>query len=550
MIELSHVTYTYPDQATPALADFSAAIRPGEFVLVVGPSGSGKSTFLRCFNGLVPHFYGGRWAGRADILGRDPVALAPRGMADLVGFVFQDPEAQFVVDTVEDELAFAMENFALPPATMRKRVEEVLDQMTIAHLRDRRIGTLSGGEKQRVAIAAVLALQPEILVLDEPTSQLDPQAAEEVLVALRHLNEDLGLTVVLSEHRLERVVQYADRVIYMPALGQPPILDEPRAVMAALPLVPPLIELGRKLNWQPLPLTIKEGRVFARGLGKRIGESANQQINESTNQQVGKSANQQITKAPVISAKGIQYAYDGHAALRGVSFEAAAGEFVALMGRNGSGKSTLLKQVVGLLKPDQGQVIVSGLDTRRAALDDVIRTVGYVPQHPGALLFQETLADELAFTRRSHRMPPDPEGDRALLARLGLEGLGGRNPRDLSGGEQQRAALAAILVADPTIILLDEPTRGLDYEQKHRLAGLLREMKREGRTIIMATHDVELAAACADRVVLMAEGQIVVDGPARDVMSDSLVFSSQINKLFRDPRFLVVEDVLDALGER
>ena len=180
----------------------------------------------------------------------------------------------------------------------------------------------------------------------------------------------------------------------------------------------------------------------------------------------------------------------------------------------------------------------------------MIRTVGYVPQHPGALLFQETLADELAFTRRSHRMPPDPEGDLALLARLGLEGLGGRNPRDLSGGEQQRAALAAILVADPTIILLDEPTRGLDYEQKHRLAGLLREMKREGRTIIMATHDVELAAACADRVVLMAEGQIVVDGPARNVMSDSLVFSSQINKLFRDPRFLVVEDVLDALGER
>jgi energy-coupling factor transport system ATP-binding protein len=542
LIELSHVTYTYPDQGAPALADFSVAIRPGEFVLVVGPSGSGKSTFLRCLNGLVPHFYGGRWAGRADILGRDPVALAPRGMADLVGFVFQDPEAQFVVDTVEDELAFAMENFALTPATMRKRVEEVLDQMTIAHLRDRRISTLSGGEKQRVAIAAVLALQPELLVLDEPTSQLDPQAAEEVLVALRHLNEDLGLTVILSEHRLERVVQYADRVIFLSALGQPPILDEPRAVMAALPLVPPLIDLGRRLGWQPLPLTIKEGRVQARRLAERMGEWANERTSEW--------ANGRSTKDSVVVVKGVQYAYDGHAALRGVGLEAAPGEFVALMGRNGSGKSTLLKQIVGLLKPDQGQVIVSGLDTRRAALDDVIRTVGYVPQHPGALLFQETLAAELAFTRRSHRLPPDPAGDRALLARLGLETLADRNPRDLSGGEQQRAALAAILVADPRIILLDEPTRGLDYEQKHRLAGLLLEMKREGRTILMATHDVELAAACADRVVLMAEGQIVVDGPARQVMSDSLVFSSQINKLFRDPRFLVVEDVLDALGER
>jgi energy-coupling factor transport system ATP-binding protein len=540
LIELSHVTYTYPDQAGPALADFSVAIRPGEFVLVVGPSGSGKSTFLRCLNGLVPHFYGGRWAGRANILGRDPVALAPRGMADLVGFVFQDPEAQFVVDTVEDELAFALENFALAPATMRKRVEEVLDQMTIAHLRDRRVGTLSGGEKQRVAIAAVLALQPEVLVLDEPTSQLDPQAAEEVLIALRHLNEDLGLTIILSEHRLERVVQYADRVLYLPGLGQPPLLADPRTVMAALPLVPPLIELGRRLGWQPLPLTIKEGRAQARGLGEQIGKSANRQINKSADQQVGKPAS-------VISVRSVHYAYEGHAALRGVSLEAAPGEFVALMGRNGSGKSTLLKHLVGLQKPDQGQVFITTLDTRRAALEEIIRTVGYVPQHPAALLFQESVTDELAFTRRSHRLPADPAADRRLLERLGLGAVAGRNPRDLSGGEQQRAALAAILVAGPQIILLDEPTRGLDYEQKHRLAALLQELKREGRTIIMATHDVELAAACADRVVLMAEGQIVVDGPARQVMSDSQVFSSQINKLFRDPRFLVVEDVLQVL---
>ncbi|MDQ1301539.1 MAG: energy-coupling factor transport system ATP-binding protein [Chloroflexota bacterium] len=540
MIELSHVTYTYPDQAGPALADFSVAIRPGEFVLVVGPSGAGKSTFLRCLNGLVPHFYGGRWAGRVNVLGRDPVALAPRGMADLVGFVFQDPEAQFVVDTVEDELAFAMENFALAPATMRKRVEEALDQMTIAHLRDRRVGTLSGGEKQRVAIAAVLALQPEILALDEPTSQLDPQAAEEVLIALRHLNEDLGLTIILSEHRLERVVQYADRVLYLPGLGQPPLLADPRTVMAALPLVPPLIELGRRLGWQPLPLTIKEGRAQARLLGEQIGKSANQRINEWVNQRINESA-------PVVSARGVHYAYDGHAALRGVSLEATPGEFVALMGRNGSGKSTLLKQLVGLQKPDQGQVFIIGLDTRRAALEEIIRTVGYVPQHPGALLFQESVTDELAFTRRSHRLPADAAADRQLLERLGLGAVAGRNPRDLSGGEQQRAALAAILVAGPQLILLDEPTRGLDYEQKHRLAALLTELKREGRTIIMATHDVELAAACADRVVLMAEGQIVVDGPARQVMSDSQVFSSQINKLFRDPRFLVVEDVLQVL---
>jgi energy-coupling factor transport system ATP-binding protein len=550
LIQLTHVTYTYPNQASPALADFSAAIPPGEFVLVVGPSGSGKSTFLRSLNGLVPHFYGGRWAGRADVFGRDPVALAPRGMADLVGFVFQDPEAQFVVDTVEDELAFAMENFALAPATMRKRVEEVLDQMGIAHLRSRRISTLSGGEKQRVALASVLALQPEVLVLDEPTSQLDPQAAEEVLVALRHLNEDLGLTIVLSEHRLERVIQYADRVLYLPALGVPPMLANPRTVAAQLPLVPPLIELGRTLGWQPLPLTIKEGRAFARGLANQLTGHGDTVTRRHGDAFASDSLRVPLSPRPlVVDIRNLHFAYDGRAALRGVNFQVNAGEFVVLMGRNGSGKSTLLKQIVGLLKPGEGQVTVAGLDTRKAELDDIIKTVGYVPQHPGALLFGDTLAAELAFTRRGHGLPPDPAADRALLERLGLGGLADRNPRDLSGGEQQRAALASILAANPNMILLDEPTRGLDYAQKRNLTDLLLGLKREGQTILMATHDVELAAACADRAVLMAEGQIIVDGPARQVMSDSQVFSSQINKLFRDPRYLVVEDVVRAVGE-
>jgi energy-coupling factor transport system ATP-binding protein len=249
-----------------------------------------------------------------------------------------------------------------------------------------------------------------------------------------------------------------------------------------------------------------------------------------------------------VSVRDLQYAYSGRPALRGVSLDVPGGELVALMGRNGSGKSTLLKHLVGLLKPENGQVVVTGLDTRSATPEAIVQQVGYVPQHPGALLFQETLADELAFTRRSHRLPADTAGDLALLERLGLAPDARRDPRDLSGGEQQRAALAAILVAGPQVLLLDEPTRGLDYAQKRTLADLLLELKREGRSIIMATHDVELAAACADRVILLAEGEVIVDGPARSVMSDSQVFASQINKLFRDPRFLTVEDALRELG--
>jgi len=536
LIRLDHITYAYPDQKLPTLADFSAVIEPGEFVLVVGPSGSGKSTLLRSLNGLVPHFYGGTWAGRAEVFGRDPLSCAPRGMADLVGFVFQDPEAQFVVDTVEDELVFAMENFGVPVGTMRKRLEEVLDQMAIAHLRGRRIATLSGGEKQRVAIASVLALQPELLVLDEPTSQLDPQAAEEVLVALRHLNEDLGLTIILSEHRLERVLQYADRVLYLPASGEPALLGDPRVIAAQLPWSPPLLDLGRRLAWDPLPLTIKEGRARARDLATRLRAAP----------QPAATPPRGPESPPLASVRGLHYSYGGRPALRGVSLDVRPGEFVALMGRNGSGKSTLLRQIVGLLKPDQGQIIVQGLDTRNAALGDIIRGVGYVPQDPGALLFNDTVVAELAFTRRGHALIADPAADDRLLSRLGLADEAGRDPRDLSVGQRQRVALAAILVASPQLILLDEPTRGLDYEQKHELAALLLELKREGRAVVMATHDVELVAACADRVALLAEGQIVVDGPAREVMSDSQVFASQINKLFRDPRYLVVDDVLAA----
>ena len=558
MISFERVTYHYPQPAgsqpmAPALHDLSVQIEEGEFVLVVGPSGAGKSTFLRCLNGLVPHFYGGKLSGQVRVAGRDPVALGPQGMAHTAGMVFQDPESQFVADQVEDELVFGMENQALPPALMRKRVEEVLDQLTIAHLRGRRINTLSGGEKQRVAIAAVLTMNPEVLILDEPTSQLDPQSAEEVLVAIRRLNEDLGLTIILAEHRLERVVQFVDRVLYLPGGHGPALLDEPRAVMAAISINPPLVALGKAKGWRPLPLTVKQARRFVprdqRSLAverSAAAESATLATGHApaTDQPAGGG-----TRLAVVDQAS--FSYDGREALRAVSLELRSGEIVALMGRNGSGKSTLLKLLAGLHKPSRGSVRLvpagqGGIDTRSAALDEIVRVVGYVPQNPGALLFKDTVLEELAFTRQGHKLPADPAADRALLARLGLAGQAERYPRDLSSGQRQRAALAAILVAEPQVLLLDEPTRGLDYEQKEALAAILLELRRQGRAILLATHDVELVARSADRVVLLGEGQVVVDGPTRQVMTGSLVFASQVNKLYRDPRYLVVEDALDA----
>ena len=261
IISIENLTYTYPDAEQPALRDFSLRVEEEEFLLVTGVSGAGKSTLLRLLNGLVPHFHGGEVSGNVRVAGRDPVEVGPGEMSDTVGLVFQDPEAQFVAEVVEDELAFAMENAGLPLATMRKRVEESLHALGIEHLRGRRANTLSGGERQRVAIAAVLTLQPRVLVLDEPTSQLDPQSAEEVLDSLVKLNKDLGLTIVLSEHRLERVVQHADRILYM-APGGESLIGEAREILSQIPLSPPLVQVGKLLGWEPLPLTIKEARRF------------------------------------------------------------------------------------------------------------------------------------------------------------------------------------------------------------------------------------------------------------------------------------------------
>ena len=555
MIELAHVSYAYPGAAQPTLVDLSLTIAAGEFIVVYGPSGAGKSTFLRLLNGLVPHFYGGTFGGDVRLWGRSTRDHQPRDLADVVGFVFQNPEAQFVVDVVEDELVFGMENLGLAPRLMRRRVEEVLDQLGIADLRRRRVSTLSGGEQQRVAIAAVLAAQPRALVLDEPTSQLDPHAAEEVLTALQKLNDDLGLTIVLCEHRLERVAQYADRMLYFPAGNQSadmPQYGPPRAVLAQTALAPPLVQLGKQLGWQPLPLTIKEGRRLVATEPTRW--PTHSQALPATSHQPPATSHQ----PPAIELRGLHVGYGAHEALYDLSLTAAQGEVLALMGRNGSGKTTLLKLLIGLVRPQRGHVRVLGHDVTQMDVADIGAFVGYVPQDPRTLLFHDTLREELAFTLRNRGAQTqssklkiqnskfgngDSDAIAETLALLGLAQHAERYPRDLSGGEAQRAALAAVLVGEPPLLLLDEPTRGLDYGAKERLAHVLRKLAAGGRTIVIATHDVEMVAGCADRVALLGDGELVVEGPVREILSDSLIFSPQIAKLFPHSGWLTVADV-------
>jgi len=542
VIAVRRLTYTYPQRTSPALREVTWDVADGEFVLLAGPSGSGKSTLLRCLNGLVPHFSGGVLVGGVSVAGIDAVRAGPRVLSRQVGFVAQDPEAQAVLDRVEGEIAFALENAAVPPDEMRLRVEEVLDLLDLTPLRDRRLHTLSGGERQRLAIAAALALRPRVLVLDEPTSQLDPQSAEDVLRALVRLNDDLGLTIVLAEHRLERIARYADRLTYLEA-GQV-VADGPvRAVLPRLPVAPPLLQLAQALNWQPTPLTVKEARPFATALadGAAAADQADVPPSAPT-----------VTLAPpaapsLLAVSDLRFSYNGHQTLKDISFSIAPGEAVAMVGRNGSGKSTLLKCIVGVLRGQSGEVRVNGRPTRGRDVADICREVGYLPQNPDDLLFADTVADEVRATLRNHGLSLPPGEVAAQLARLGLDALAGVYPRDLSVGQRQRVALAAVTATRPRLLLLDEPTRGLDRQAKEALVALWRGWLAEGAALLLVTHDVEMAATIATRTIMLSQGEVIAAGPTRDVLAGSPQFAPQMARLFPGRGWLTVQDVLGAL---
>jgi len=543
LISFKRLTYTYPEATIPALRGVNLDLDEGIFALVMGPSGAGKSTLLRCINGLVPHFSGGALEGTITVNGLDPVQATPQVLSRHVGFVFQDPEAQFVVDRVEDEIAFALENAALPPQEMRVRVEEALDLLDLAPLRNRRLDTLSGGERQRVAIAAALALRPRILVLDEPTSQLDPKSAEDVLHALVRLNSDLGLTIVLVEHRLERVLPFVDHLIYLSGSGSVTAAGPPGQVLRHLDLLPPLVSLGKALGWDPLPLTVKEGRRFSREWANRLDLLGGEPMSQSTNGQTKPPAHE-----PYLQARDLTVGYNGQPVLRGVDLDVWPGEIVALMGRNGSGKTTLLKSVVGLLQAQQGWLKIKGEKVAGRDVAELCRHVGYLPQNPNALLFADTVLEELLITLRNHGLEADPPiSPHSLLERRNLGDKASAYPRDLSAGERQRVALGSITVTQPGALLLDEPTRGLDYKAKRALVELLQGWRDEKMAIVLVTHDVELAAAAADRVILMSQGEIIASGAPGQVLGSSPLFAPQVARLFPGTGWLTPEDALSTL---
>ncbi|MEU0965131.1 ATP-binding cassette domain-containing protein [Streptomyces sp. NPDC005917] len=557
MIRFEDVSVTYEGADRPAVRRVDFEVPEGELVLLVGPSGTGKSTILNSVSGLVPHFTGGTLRGRVTVAGRDTRTHQPRELADVVGTVGQDPLAHFVTGTVEDELAYGMESLGIAPAVMRRRVEETLDLLGLDGLRDRAIATLSGGQRQRVAIGSVLTPHPEVLVLDEPTSALDPAAAEEVLAVLQRLVHDLGTTVFLAEHRLERVVQYADRVVLLPEPGAAPVCGTPAEVMAVSPVCPPVVELGRLAGWSPLPMTVRDARRRAVGLRERLtGRAPDRRPTATTAApHAGRTPDQRPTAtaaalaapaAPLAEVRSLRVRRDGVDALCGVGLTVVPGETVALMGRNGAGKSTLLNALVGLVEPGSGTVRVRGAVPHRTRPRDLVRLVGLVPQEPRDLLYADTVGAECAAADRDAGAAPGSCRD--LVSGL-LPGVAdGTHPRDLSEGQRLALALAVVLTARPPLLLLDEPTRGLDYAAKARLVCVLRGLAADGHAIVLATHDVELAAEIAHRVVLLAEGEVIADGPTEDIVVSSPSFAPQVTKVLAPQRWLTVAQVREALA--
>jgi energy-coupling factor transport system ATP-binding protein len=555
VIVFDQVGVTYDGSDRPVLRDVSLRVDEGELCLVIGHTGSGKSTLLSAVNGLVPHFTGGTLTGRVVVDGRDTARYRPRELADVVGVVGQDPLAGFVTDTVEEELAYTMEQLAIAPGAMRTRMEETLDLLGIADLRYRALAALSGGQQQRVAIGAALTAHPRVLVLDEPTSALDPTSAEDVLAAITRLVHDLGVTVVLAEHRLERVVQYADRIIYLTGDG---IVDEgpPADILARAVVRPPIVELGLLAGWKPLPLSVRDARRLAPTLRRQLPDTppvpARPVRGAARTTTTANAASATAGGRPALTARGIVVRYGPVFAVRGVALTLRAGECTALMGRNGSGKSSLLWALQGTGGRAAGTVSVAAAGTDPAGLSPARarRLVGLVPQTPADLLYLDTVAAELLEADRDVGQAAGSAAARDILDEIAPGISADAHPRDLSAGQQLALVLAIQLTAAPAVILLDEPTRGLDYQAKASLTGVLDALAARGHAVAVATHDVEFVTRACDRVVVMAEGEIVTDGPAAAVLTASPTFAPQIAKVTAPLPYLTEAQVVAGLDRQ
>ncbi len=512
VLSFDRITYHYPGAEEPALDDVSFEIEPGELCLLAGLSGHGKLTLLRAACGLVPHFHGGRYAGTVTLAGMDTREHGPARLGAVAGALFQDPETQLVTSSVRSELALSLESRGHGAGAVARGVEEVALALGIDALLDRSVHELSGGEQQRVALGAALAGRPPVVLLDEPTSQLDPVAGDELIGLLRRLNQEWETTILLAEHRLERCLSSADRVIAL-RCGRVAHDGDPASFLEWAARESPALQTpGSKLfalaGLQPLPVGVRQARASLRARGLLPGEDRDEMPVA-----VAAAPRTRRSRKPVtaLHVHGVWHELrDGPAILRGVELTLRPGETVALMGRNGAGKSTLLRHAAGLLDPTRGRIERAG----RVAL---------LLQNPGDYFVHERVCEETSAE---------------ALQAVGLTHMSQRNPRDLSGGERQRLALAIVAGDDvqsaegqPAVLALDEPTRGMDREAKAELALELRRRAERGLAVIVATHDPEFAASCAQRAILLADGRVIADGSASELLAGGWYFATETARI-------------------
>jgi energy-coupling factor transport system ATP-binding protein len=536
-LSIEGLTYSYPHGEREVLRDISLQLDPGQFALLAGRSASGKSTLLRAACGLVPHFHGGEIEGSIQVAGIDALEAGPGKLAAAVGYVAQDPETQVVSTTVAAEIELPLEMRGDPAASRGRAVEEVALALAIPHLLDRTVDTLSGGELQRVALAAALVTRPQLVLLDEPTSQLDPVAGDELIWLLRRLNEEWGVTILLAEHRLERCLAAADRVVAMD-IGAISFDGRPRDFLVWAQESDPALEtpaarLFSLSDIDPLPTGVRDARqILAAGRWRGAGSPPDGLYffgrpshgrPPSPSEKVESGGDPAPLSRPPTAARirdlwvELSTGDETRDVLRGIDLQVERGERIALMGRNGAGKSTLLRAIAGLEEPVRGRIETAG-------------GVALLTQNPGDYLVRERVGDEL----------PGAEG-MAALRMVGLEHAIDSDPRDLSGGERQRLALAITLAGRmdgaelPGLVALDEPTRGMDRAHKTRLAELVDGLARQGAGVVVATHDVEFAAVFSERVILLGDGVVIADGPATEILSGGWYFATEVARVLDLP---------------
>jgi len=517
-VSFEDLTFTYRATEKPALENIRGHLEEGQWVALMGQSGAGKSTLCCCLNGLVPRFFRGDYQGRVMVKGQEVARRTVAEMSRTVGIVFQDFEAQLFSTNVELEMAFGPENQNLPRAEIGRRIERYLRLVGLENLRRREPATLSGGQKQRLAIGSVLALEPEILVLDEPTTDLDPRGREEVLALAANLRKG-GRTILVVDHEPETAID-ADAV-WLLREGRVVAEGAPSTILTDLPLLescgikpPPPLELFQSLGWPGKPLTPDAAVELMKREGLKGREGA-----PSSSQPVHPD-----TRDVVLKTEGLRYAYPSYPveALRGIDLSIRRGEFVAILGQNGSGKTTLAKHFNGLLRPTSGTVWLEGKPTPAYTHGDMARRVGYVFQNPDHQIFARTVHDEVGFGLKMLGASPKIISDRVAeaLSVVELRGYEQKVPFALTKGERQRVAVASVLAVQPHVLILDEPTTGLDYGQQRRTMEMLKRLNGQGHTIIIITHSMWVAAEYAERTIAIKDGQVLLDGPTRLVFQE------------------------------